>query len=125
MAEEEEAKNLDPPSNDDLISCSPEWSSDEEEVRMHILLLHANWAKPTRKRKVLTAREKRKQFAKITRRVRPTRGDGQAKTCLTQLPLALDDVGAPNVEYALLDLSRAVLGDEAVRPGLPQPRCRR
>lgn len=102
----EETKNLDPPSNDDLLSCSPVWESDEEEVRMHILLLQANWAKPIRKRKALTAREKRKTFAKILRRFR--RGDGEAKACSPETPHVMDDVGAPSVE--LLDLSR---------PGLP------
>ena len=102
--EEEETTNLDPPSNDDLLSCSPVWDSDEEEVRMHVLLLQADWAKPMRKRKVLTARAKRQKFAKILRRFR--RGDGEAKTCPSQMPYALD-VGAPNVE--LLDLSRPEL----------------
>ena len=72
MDEEGEATNLDPPSNDDLLSCSPVWDSDEEEVRMNVLLLQANWAKPMRKRKVPTAREKRQKFAKILRRFQST-----------------------------------------------------
>ena len=93
--EEEETTNLDPPSNDDLLSCSPEWDSDEEEVQMHILLLQANWARPPRKRKPLTAREKRKKFAKMIRRCRTT---------------LLDDVGAPNAEHELLGLSGAACG---------------
>ena len=97
MDEEEGAKNLDPPSNDDLLSCSPEWDSDEEDVRMHILLLQANWARPTRKRKALTAREKRKTFAKMIRRCRTTLQD-EPRTS----PHALDDVGAPNVDTSVL-----------------------
>ena len=55
----------------------------------------------------MTAREKRKKFAKLIRRFRTIRGDGEAKTCPTQLPHASDGVGAPNVE--LLDLSRPEL----------------
>ena len=117
MAEEEEAKDLDPPSNDDLLSCSPEWDSDEEAVRLDILLLQANWAKPTRKRKALTAREKRKRFAMMIRRCRPTPQDEHRSS-----PHALDDVGAPNAEHERLDLSRASLGHDAVCPGLPHAR---
>ena len=99
LATMEEAKQLDVASDGDLASCSPDWSSDEETTRMQILLLQANWAKPARKRKVLLmAREKRKKFAKLIRRFRTIRGDGEAKTCPTQLPHASDDVGAPNVE---------------------------
>ena len=97
MAEEEEAKNLDPPSNDDLLSCSPEWDSDEEDVRMHILLLQANWARHPRKRKPLTAREKRKKFAKMIRGCHRTLED-EPRTS----PHALDDTGAPNVDTSVL-----------------------
>ena len=86
---------------------------------MRILLLQANWGKKPRKmRKVMTtAKAKRKRFAKMIRRFRPTLQD-EPRTS----PHALDDVGAPTVDHERLDLSRASLGDDAVRPSLPPAR---
>ena len=80
--EEEAAKDLDPPSDCDLTSCSAEWTSDEDretETRLRILLRDAfqatvptgagrRWTKRMPKpRRTKTA------FAKFTWRLRPPR----------------------------------------------------
>ena len=80
--EAEEAKNLDPPSDGDLTSCSPEWTSDEEketETRLIILLRGAFQAKGrTRARRRWTKQMPKPMrtttaFAKFTWRLRPPR----------------------------------------------------
>ena len=103
LATMEEAKQLDVASDGDLASCSPDWSSDEETTRMQILLLQANWGKkPKRMRtSTMTARAKRKMFAEMLRRCRPTRRD-EVRTSPTQSPRAMEDVGAPNVDTSVL-----------------------
>ena len=101
---EEEPVNVDLPSDDDLTSCcSPEWNSDEEAARMDILLLQANWGKKQKRmRKVLmTAKAKRKRFAKMLRKGRPTLQD-EVRRSPTQSPRAMeDDVGAPNIDTSV------------------------
>ena len=70
----EETKNLDVASDSDLTECPADLASDEEEeeiARMHILLLQANWAKPRRKRKAMTAKTKRKRFTTLLKTRRP------------------------------------------------------
>ena len=101
---EEEPVNVDLPSDDDLTSCcSPEWNSDEEAARMDILLLQANWGKKQKRmRKVLmTAKAKRKRFAKMLRKSRPTLQD-EVRRSPTQSPRAMEYVGAPNVDTSVL-----------------------
>ena len=101
---EEEPVNVDLPSDDDLTSCcSPEWNSDEEAARMDILLLQANWGKKQKRmRKVLmTAKAKRKRFAKMLRKGRPTLQD-EVRRSPTQSPGAMEYVGAPNVDTSVL-----------------------
>ena len=82
MAAEEAAKDLDPPSDGDLTSCSAEWTSDEEEeteTRLLILLRGAFQAKGrTRARRRWTKqmpkpRRTTTAFAKFTWRLRPPR----------------------------------------------------
>ena len=107
---EEEPVNVDLPSDDDLTSCcSPEWNSDEEAARMDILLLQANWGKKQKRmRKVLmTAKAKRKRFAKIIRRCCFVTPDGPKTSSH-----ALEDIGAPIVVQELLDLSRVNRGTD-------------
>ena len=81
MEGEEERMDLDLASDGDLTSCSAEWSSDEEAVRLHVLLLQANQAKPKTRRKTLTAKAKRKRFAKLIRHhsSRTSRGNETAR----------------------------------------------
>ena len=123
LATMEEAKQLDVASDGDLASCSPDWSSDEETTRMQILLLQANWGKkPKRMRTAtMTARAKRKRFAEMLRRCRPTRQD-EVRTNSTQPPRVLEDLGAPKLEHERLDLSGASLVNDAVCPSLPPAR---
>ena len=82
MEAEEAAKDLDPPSDGDLTSCSAEWTSDEDketEMRLRILLRDAFQATgPTRARRrrtkqMPTPRRTRTTFAKFIRRLRPPR----------------------------------------------------
>ena len=82
MEAEEAAKDLDPPSDGDLTSCSAEWTSDEEketETRLLILLRGAFQAtgstRATRSRTKRTPKPRRTKtaFAKFTWRLRPPR----------------------------------------------------
>ena len=84
MEDEEERMDLDLASDGDLTSCSPGWSSEEEAVRMHVLLLQASRAKPKMRRKTMTAKAKRKRFAKLIRHhlSRTSRGNEAAPPVL-------------------------------------------
>ena len=76
---------------------------------MDILLLQANWGKTPRRlrRRVMTAKAKRKRFAKMIRRCRFVTPDGPKTSSH-----ALEDIGAPIVVQELLDLSRVNRGTD-------------
>ena len=81
--EEEAAKDLDPPSDCDLTSCSAEWTSDEEketETRLLILLRGAFQAtgltrakRGSRTKRTPKPRRPKTALAKFTWRLRPPR----------------------------------------------------
>ena len=88
MEAEEAAKDLDPPSDGDLTSCSAEWASDEEketETRLLILLRGAFQAtgltrakRSSRTKRTPKPRRPKTAFAKFTWRLRPPRQEAMS-----------------------------------------------